>query len=325
MIKDIKRGIGWIDPEYVGDSWENSSDAIDFSIVKAEIFKRLMDAGVLYFSDESGEEKGKAVKSSDLPSIMKMYESFNEGAMSDIDIIAQEAKDFKSFVKEFKKEYKNMDAGSPKELEAWLQTIYDSAKENMDESIVTEAKDVKSEAISRLADFFRVSPSSLQKFKFDGKDSIKDLTNALNATSYEGAEAYYKVAIEMAKKDLGIDESLLTEKDEAVFIEFLNKDKNFKKDTKHFKSYDEAVKWAKANFDKFSPDMIKYESLEINEKNEVTVSLRYAVQANDIFDDMYRKLGEKESTDVFSFKSKEYAEDFIESLIMVGVPKKEIN
>jgi RNA polymerase-interacting CarD/CdnL/TRCF family regulator len=193
MIKDIKRGIGWIDPEYVGDSWENSNDTIDFSIVKAEVFKRLLDAGVLYFSDENGEEKGKAVKSSDLPSIMKMYES------------------------------------------------------------------------------------------------------------------------------------LVTEKDEAVFIEFLNKDKNFKKDTKHFKSYDEAVKWAKANFDKFSPDMIKYESLEINEKNEVTVSLRYAVQANDIFDDMYRKLGEKESTDVFSFKSKTYAEDFIESLIMVGVPKNEIN
>ena len=71
----------------------------------------------------------------------------------------------------------------------------------------SEAEMVKKEAISRLADFFRVSPSSLQKFKFDGKDSIKDLTNALNATSYEGAEAYYKVAIEMAKKDLGIDES----------------------------------------------------------------------------------------------------------------------
>ena len=66
--------------------------------------------------------------------------------------------------------------------------------------------DVKSEAISRLADFFGVSPSSLQKLKFDGKDSIKDLTNALNATSYEGAEACYKVAIEMAKRDLGIEE-----------------------------------------------------------------------------------------------------------------------
>ena len=70
---------------------------------------------------------------------------------------------------------------------------------------------VKSEAISRLADFFGVSPSSLQKFKFDGKDPIKDLTNALNATSYEGAEAYYKIAIEMAKRDLGIDESVLNE------------------------------------------------------------------------------------------------------------------
>ena len=59
----------------------------------------------------------------------------HESAMSDIDIMAQEAKDFKDFVKQFKKEYKNMDAGSPKELEAWLQTIYDSAKENMDESV----------------------------------------------------------------------------------------------------------------------------------------------------------------------------------------------
>ena len=71
------------------------------------------------------------------------YESAtNEGAMSDIDIMAQEAKDFKSFVKEFKKEFKNMDAGSPKELEAWLQTIYDTAKENMDESLVTEGFEV---------------------------------------------------------------------------------------------------------------------------------------------------------------------------------------
>jgi hypothetical protein len=275
---------------------------------------------ITYYDKKMPEDVKKQIED------MAANESFNEGAMADIDIMAQEAKDFKAFVKAFTKEHHDLSkAGEPGQFESWLKSIYDNAKENMDESIVTEAKDVKSEAISRLADFFRVSPSSLQKFKFDGKDSIKDLTNALNATSYEGAEAYYKVAIEMAKKDLGIDESLLTEKDEAVFIEFLNKDKNFKKDTKHFKSYDEAVKWAKANFDKFSPDMIKYESLEINEKNEVTVSLRYAVQANDIFDDMYRKLGEKESTDVFSFKSKTYANDFIESLIMVGVPKNEIN
>ena len=67
---------------------------------------------------------------------------------------------------------------------------------------------VKKEAISRLSDFFRVPANALSKFKFDGKDNIKELTNALNATSYEGAEAYYKVAIQMAKKDLGIAEAI---------------------------------------------------------------------------------------------------------------------
>lgn len=44
----------------------------------------------------------------------------------------------------------------------------------------------------------------------------------------------------------------------SVYIEFLNKNKNFQKDIKRFKSYDEAVKYAKKTFDKFSPDMIKF-------------------------------------------------------------------
>ena len=43
-----------------------------------------------------------------------------------------------------------------------------------------------------------------------------------------------------------------------VYIEFLNKEKGFKKDVKNFKSYEEAVKWAKGNFEKFNPDMIKF-------------------------------------------------------------------
>jgi hypothetical protein len=45
---------------------------------------------------------------------------------------------------------------------------------------------------------------------------------------------------------------------EEVYIEFLNKEKGFKKDIKHFNSYEEAVKWAKENFDRFNPDMIQY-------------------------------------------------------------------
>jgi hypothetical protein len=70
--------------------------------------------------------------------------------------------------------------------------------------IVYPEEQIKKECISRLSDFFGCAPGNLSKFKFDGKDSIKDLTHALNATSYEGAEAYYKVAIEMAKRDLGL-------------------------------------------------------------------------------------------------------------------------
>jgi gas vesicle protein len=64
MEKSIKRGIGWIDPEYVEDTWENSSDSIDFELVKTELYKRLINAGLLAFSNpEDGETKGVPVRS----------------------------------------------------------------------------------------------------------------------------------------------------------------------------------------------------------------------------------------------------------------------
>lgn len=53
--------------------------------------------------------------------------------------------------------------------------------------------------------------------------------------------------------------------EQKVYIDYLNKKKGFKQDRIKFNSYDDAVKWAKKNFDKFSPDMIKYES--VNEKD----------------------------------------------------------
>ena len=64
-----------------------------------------------------------------------------EGVMSEIDIIAKEAKNFKEFVKAFKTDgrYKGLDdAGDTEEFEAWLQSVYDNAK--MDESVITEGK-----------------------------------------------------------------------------------------------------------------------------------------------------------------------------------------
>ena len=48
---------------------------------------------------------------------------------------------------------------------------------------------------------------------------------------------------------------------QEVYIDFLNKKKGFTKDRKTFsgaKAYESAVSWAKKNFDKFDPDMIKF-------------------------------------------------------------------
>lgn len=50
---------------------------------------------------------------------------------------------------------------------------------------------------------------------------------------------------------------------EICYIEYLCKDKNFKQVRKDFDEYDQAVSWAKENLEKFHPDMIKYDTVEI--------------------------------------------------------------
>lgn len=47
-------------------------------------------------------------------------------------------------------------------------------------------------------------------------------------------------------------------KQNEVYIEYFNKDKKHSLDKKYFKTYQDAVEWARKNFDKFDPDMIKY-------------------------------------------------------------------
>jgi len=46
--------------------------------------------------------------------------------------------------------------------------------------------------------------------------------------------------------------------EERVYIEYLNKDKGFKRDRIEFDSYKEAVEWGKKHFEKFNSDMINY-------------------------------------------------------------------
>ena len=67
-----------------------------------------------------------------------------------------------------------------------------------------------------------------------------------------------------------------------------------------------------------------YESVILEEAKEIEVSLRYARLANDVFDDMYRRLGKKTSTNTFKMNSDDLADDFLQSLIDAGVPQDEI-
>lgn len=126
------------------------------------------------------------------------------GAMSDIDLLAKESKDFKTFVKAFQKEYSNLDAGNFKELEAWLKSIYDAAKEDLDESVITEAKD------SLLQDYVEIMSQKTFKGGGNGQNlldnamelawHIDSYTLGRNTRGYEEDGFYEPVTIALFKK-----------------------------------------------------------------------------------------------------------------------------
>jgi len=95
LIKDIKRGYGWIEPEYVVDSWDNVSDTISFDLVKGEVLKRLFNVGLLYHSSVNGKDKGAKVTLSELGALALMKESsVNEAEKF------KATKDFEEFLEE---------------------------------------------------------------------------------------------------------------------------------------------------------------------------------------------------------------------------------
>jgi hypothetical protein len=137
----------------------------------------------------------------------------------------QDYLDFKEFIKDEKGSIKK-DFGWDSKTKSWevemetkvLEDIYGnwySALPDDFESVIIESVNeansdaqVKKEVISKLSDFFRVPANALTKFNFDGKDNIKELTKALNSTSDQGTEQYYRIAIQLAKRDLGIREAI---------------------------------------------------------------------------------------------------------------------
>jgi hypothetical protein len=64
-------------------------------------------------------------------------------------------------------------------------------------------------------------------------------------------------------------------KESKVYIEYLNKNKGFKKDIKNFISYNNALIWGKKNINNFNNDMIKYKQLSgIKESNKLKKELK---------------------------------------------------
>lgn len=67
------------------------------------------------------------------------------------------------------------------------------------------------------------------------------------------------------------------------------------------------------------------EDASLNEAVEVTVSLKHAKDAMGLFNDMYRDYGTMKASDVFSFKNKDAAHDFVQGLVKhLHIPVGEI-
>jgi len=79
-------------------------------------------------------------------------------------------------------------------------------------------------------------------------DELEDTTKTISKTKSLMRELYQK----------GNSYAKGGSLENEVYIDFMNKDKNFIIDRKYFKTYEEAEKWARKEFEKFHPDMINY-------------------------------------------------------------------
>jgi hypothetical protein len=74
---------------------------------------------------------------------------------------------------------------------------------------------------------------------------------------------------------------------DECYIDYLNKENGFKKERKYFKTYEDAVKWARDNFEKFHPDMIHFvyaKGGDVKHKKESVLNFDDYQSTNDILD-----------------------------------------
>jgi uncharacterized protein with PIN domain len=216
LIKDIKSGYGWIDPEYVGDTWENSSDTIDYSLVKGEVLKRLFDAGLLAHSDENDEEKaGKKVKFSELGAYA------NESVVNEAEKF-KSTKDFEEFCEEIDgmpenrikrimgKDYIDTPGGYRDEAEDYDNDIIEYMISNMGKSDFNELKtwweNNVAESTVTESGYHRSAPSAEATRKAEQLKTLKKLRD-----HREEQDRIKKAQLKRAKAAGSAKESVVTE------------------------------------------------------------------------------------------------------------------
>ena len=216
LIKDIKSGYGWIDPEFVGDTWENSSTSIDYSLVKGEILKRLFDAGLLAHSDENDEEAaGKKVKFSELAAYA------NESVVNEAEKF-KSTKDFLDFCEEIDgmpenrikrimgKDYIDTPGGFRDEADDYDNDIEEYMISNMGKSDFNELKtwweNNVAESTVTESGYHRSAPSAEATRKAEQLKTLKKLRD-----HREEQDRIKKAQLKRAKAAGSAKESIVTE------------------------------------------------------------------------------------------------------------------
>jgi hypothetical protein len=100
------------------------------NIKEIEVLTRNNQPLTLYYSKERGLQNFKGDTYEHITESKFSKAGINESAMSDIDLMAQDASTFNQFAVEFFKEYPNIQKDEKMGFIKWLKTIYKNAKEN---------------------------------------------------------------------------------------------------------------------------------------------------------------------------------------------------
>lgn len=101
-----------------------------------------------------------------------MKRKLKEGSMSDIDILAQEAPNFNSFIKAFTQEYPHFEIGDGEKLKVWLKSIYDDAKSTQEQKPLSTKEHIKK--LREDSDYKQFFKDTMKKFNITSPDQLKN-------------------------------------------------------------------------------------------------------------------------------------------------------